>query len=93
MITPPEDLRPSIPGSRLPAGAPCSPARGSEPPPRRREHSNFGFNLPWWDRAFGTCRAQPADGQDAMEIGIMQFRDPGELRIDRMLLQPFPSPE
>jgi len=28
-----------------------------------------------------------------MEIGIMQFRDPGELRIDRMLLQPFPSPE
>src|SRR4051794_15257843 len=21
--------------------------------------SNFGFNLPWWDRLFGTYRAQP----------------------------------
>ena len=24
--------------------------------------SNFGFNLPWWDRLLGTCRAQPAAG-------------------------------
>ena len=55
--------------------------------------SNFGFNLPWWDRTFGTYRAQPSDGHDAMEIGITQFRDPAELRIDRMLLQPFRSPE
>jgi sterol desaturase/sphingolipid hydroxylase (fatty acid hydroxylase superfamily) len=22
-------------------------------------NSNFGFNLPWWDRLFGTCRPQP----------------------------------
>ena len=56
-------------------------------------NSNFGFNLPWWDRAFGTYRAQPSDGHDAMEIGITQFRDPAELRIDRMLLQPFRSPQ
>jgi len=52
-------------------------------------NSNFGFNLPWWDRLCGTYRAQPADGHDGMTIGIEQFRDAGELRIDRMLAQPF----
>ena len=55
----------------------------------RETNSNFGFNLPWWDRLFGTYRAQPEAGHDAMTIGIEQFRDPRELRLDRMLLQPF----
>jgi sterol desaturase/sphingolipid hydroxylase (fatty acid hydroxylase superfamily) len=55
----------------------------------RETNSNFGFNLPWWDRLFGTYRAQPAAGHDAMIIGIEQFRDSGELRLHRMLLQPF----
>jgi sterol desaturase/sphingolipid hydroxylase (fatty acid hydroxylase superfamily) len=52
-------------------------------------NSNFGFNLPWWDRLFGTYRAQPAAGHEGMTIGIEQFRDPGDLRLDRMLIQPF----
>ena len=52
-------------------------------------NSNFGFTLPWWDRLFGTYRAQPAAGHAAMTIGIEQFRDPGDLRLDRMLIQPF----
>jgi sterol desaturase/sphingolipid hydroxylase (fatty acid hydroxylase superfamily) len=52
-------------------------------------NSNFGFNLPWWDRMFGTYCAQPMAGHDAMTIGIEQFRDRSELRLDRMLLQPF----
>ncbi len=52
-------------------------------------NSNFGFNLPWWDRLFGTYRDQPAAGHAAMTIGIEQFRDPGDLRLDRMLIQPF----
>src|SRR5215510_5132419 len=55
----------------------------------REANSNFGFNLPWWDRLFGTYRAQPAAGHDAMTISIEQFRDARELRLDRMLLQPF----
>jgi len=55
----------------------------------RETNSNFGFNLPWWDRLFGTYREQPIAGHDGMTIGIEQFRDPGELRLDRMLLQPF----
>ena len=58
---------------------------------RRETNSNFGFNLPWWDRLLGTYRAQPAAGHDAMTIGIEQFRDARELGLDRMLLQPFRS--
>jgi sterol desaturase/sphingolipid hydroxylase (fatty acid hydroxylase superfamily) len=52
-------------------------------------NSNFGFNLPWWDRLFGTYRAQPAAGHEGMTIGIEQFRDSRELGLDRMLVQPF----
>jgi sterol desaturase/sphingolipid hydroxylase (fatty acid hydroxylase superfamily) len=55
----------------------------------RETNSNFGFNLPWWDRLFGTYRAQPSAGHEAMTIGIEQFREPRELGLDRMLLQPF----
>jgi sterol desaturase/sphingolipid hydroxylase (fatty acid hydroxylase superfamily) len=55
---------------------------------RTETNSNFGFNFPWWDRLFGTYRAQPAAGHDGMTIGVEVFRDPAELRLDRMLLQP-----
>jgi len=55
----------------------------------RETNSNFGFNLPWWDRLFGTYRAAPAAGQEAMTIGIEQFRDPRELGLGHMLIQPF----
>ncbi len=52
-------------------------------------NSNYGFNLPWWDRLLGTYRAQPAKGHDDMEIGIEQFRTRRDLWLDRMLIQPF----
>lgn len=52
-------------------------------------NSNFGFNLPWWDRLFGTYRAQPAAGHERMVIGISQFRSHRDLWLDRMLLEPF----
>jgi len=52
-------------------------------------NSNFGFTVPWWDRLFGTYRAQPAAGHEAMTIGVEGFRGENELRLDRMLLQPF----
>jgi sterol desaturase/sphingolipid hydroxylase (fatty acid hydroxylase superfamily) len=55
---------------------------------RRETDSNFGFNVPWWDRLFGTYRAQPALGHERMTIGIPVFRDQRELRLDRMLWQP-----
>jgi sterol desaturase/sphingolipid hydroxylase (fatty acid hydroxylase superfamily) len=55
----------------------------------RETNSNFGFNLPWWDRLFGTYRDQPEAGHIGMTIGIEQFRDAREQRLDRMLTQPF----
>jgi sterol desaturase/sphingolipid hydroxylase (fatty acid hydroxylase superfamily) len=54
------------------------------------EHnSNFGFNLPWWDRLFGTYCAQPEAGHERMIIGIKQFRSQRDLWLDQMLLEPF----
>ena len=53
-------------------------------------NSNFGFNLPWWDRLFGTYLDQPADGHSEMAIGLSQF--PDERRTERlhwMLWLPF----
>jgi sterol desaturase/sphingolipid hydroxylase (fatty acid hydroxylase superfamily) len=55
-------------------------------------NSNFGFNLPWWDRLLGTYRAQPRDGHEGMTIGIEQFRTRRDLRFDRMLIQPLRGP-
>jgi len=53
-------------------------------------NSNFGFNLPWWDRLFGTYREQPRAGQVGMTIGIHGHTDPREVaRLDGMLLMPF----
>ncbi len=51
-------------------------------------NSNFGFNLPWWDRLFGTYRAQPKDGHEGMTIGLAEFRTRRDLWLDRMLWQP-----
>ncbi len=52
-------------------------------------NANFGFTLPWWDRLFGTYVPQPREGHAAMTIGLREFRAPGELRLDRLLSQPF----
>jgi sterol desaturase/sphingolipid hydroxylase (fatty acid hydroxylase superfamily) len=52
-------------------------------------NSNFGFNLPWWDRLLGTYRAQPRAGHPEMTIGLALFRDPDGLTLPRMLALPF----
>jgi sterol desaturase/sphingolipid hydroxylase (fatty acid hydroxylase superfamily) len=51
-------------------------------------NSNFGFNVPWWDRILGTYLAQPKAGHEDMTIGIEQFRSRRSLWLDRMLIQP-----
>ncbi len=56
---------------------------------RDETDSNFGFCMPWWDRLFGTYREAPRAGQLGMTIGLPAFRDPRELRLDRLLTQPF----
>jgi len=55
----------------------------------RETNSNFGFNLPWWDRLCGTYRPQPEAGHDGMTIGLKEFRDPARLTLWRLLVQPF----
>jgi sterol desaturase/sphingolipid hydroxylase (fatty acid hydroxylase superfamily) len=55
-------------------------------------NSNFGFNLPWWDRLLGTDRPQPREGHESMTIGIEQFRTTRDLWLDRMLIQPLRGP-
>jgi sterol desaturase/sphingolipid hydroxylase (fatty acid hydroxylase superfamily) len=51
--------------------------------------SNFGFNLPWWDRLFGTYRDQPREGHTGMTIGLESFRDGRATGLYGLLLQPF----
>ncbi len=53
-------------------------------------NSNFGFNLPWWDRLCGTYREQPRDGHAGMVIGLHEPRDPRLVaRLSGLLRLPF----
>jgi sterol desaturase/sphingolipid hydroxylase (fatty acid hydroxylase superfamily) len=56
---------------------------------RHETDSNFGFNLPWWDRLFGTYRNQPTMGHVSMTIGLEIFRDPKMLILPWLLAIPF----
>ena len=53
----------------------------------KESNSNFGFNLPWWDRICGTYQAQPAAGHDGMVIGLQQYQNPKSLM--QLLVMPF----
>ena len=55
----------------------------------RETNTNFGFNLPWWDRLLATYRAEPDAGQEKMVLGLEQFRDPARLTLARLLVLPF----
>ena len=52
-------------------------------------NSNFGFNLPWWDRLLGTYRDQPEDGHKAMIIGLSQFQENLKQTLPWLLALPF----
>ncbi|MFM1892420.1 MAG: hypothetical protein RLZ44_1497 [Pseudomonadota bacterium] len=53
-------------------------------------NSNFGFNLSWWDRLFGTYREQPRHGHAGMTIGIRRYREPREVSwLPGLLALPF----
>ncbi len=55
----------------------------------RETNSNYGFNLPWWDRLFGTYKDLPNKGHTDMVIGLSQFRDPQKLSLPSLLILPF----
>lgn len=58
-------------------------------PTRAETDSNYGSVLPWWDYMFGTARLRDAAGCRALEPGLDEFRDHGELWLHRLLLQPW----
>lgn len=55
----------------------------------RETNSNYGFNVPWWDRLFGTYCAEPALGQTGMQIGLEHLGPPVCLNLFMMLRFPF----
>jgi len=55
----------------------------------RETNSNYGFNLPWWDRLLGTYKGQPDKGHERMAIGLSQFRDPERLTLPWLIILPF----
>jgi sterol desaturase/sphingolipid hydroxylase (fatty acid hydroxylase superfamily) len=55
-------------------------------------NSNFGFNIPWWDRLCGTYRSQPQAGHKNMTIGLNYLRDEQVTQnLAKMLYMPFKS--
>jgi len=56
---------------------------------RWETNSNLGFNFPWWDRLFGTYRAQPAKGHLGMTIGLDQYKEPRKLTLPWLMALPF----
>ena len=52
-------------------------------------NSNFGFNLPWWDRLFGTYKAQPRAGHERMRIGVEHLRQDRPRSLLGLLTLPF----
>ncbi len=59
---------------------------------REEANSNFGFNLPWWDRLLGTYTAQPVEGHQGMTIGLAHLQGLGRQKLHRMLAIPFTEP-
>ena len=55
----------------------------------RETNSNYGFNLPWWDRLFGSYRPQPRDGHLGMTIGLREWRNQADLGLRALLQIPF----
>lgn len=55
----------------------------------RETNSNYGFNVSWWDRLFGTYCAEPALGQTGMKLGLEHLGPPVCLNLFMMLRFPF----
>ena len=53
------------------------------------QDSNFGFDLTWWDRLFGTYRAKPRGQHANLVLGLKEERDPAALGLRALLLRPF----
>jgi len=55
------------------------------------QNTNFGVVFPWWDRLFGTYRAEPAAGRDNMGVGLREIDAKQGASLVGMLALPFRS--
>ncbi len=56
----------------------------------KETNSNFGFNLPIWDRIFQTYIKQPKSAHENMDIGVNEYRNPKQTQtLLGMLSMPF----
>ncbi|MGA9109378.1 MAG: sterol desaturase family protein [Smithella sp.] len=55
----------------------------------RETNSNYGFSFSWWDRIFGTYKAQPQEGHEKMKIGLNGYHDDRSLQLSALLTMPF----
>jgi sterol desaturase/sphingolipid hydroxylase (fatty acid hydroxylase superfamily) len=52
------------------------------------QNTNFGFNVSWWDRLFGTYRAAPSTPHESMPIGLADWRSPDTASVRALLSDP-----
>lgn len=55
----------------------------------RHTNSNYGFNLPLWDRLMGTYLPESEADPARLTLGVGPFRDPERLTLPWVLLLPF----
>lgn len=56
---------------------------------RRETDANYGFNLSWWDRLFGTYVPQPEQGHEGMTVGLKAYQTDDPTRLGWSLALPF----
>jgi len=53
-------------------------------------NSNFGFNISFWDRLFGSYQDQPSLGHEGIEIGLKDYNNSDlPKQLSSLLLMPF----
>lgn len=53
-------------------------------------NSNYGFNIPWWDRMFGTYKAQPRGEHANLKLGLPEYPESRQtIPLKSMLLMPW----
>ena len=53
-------------------------------------NSNYGFNIPWWDRMFGTYRAQPRGEHANLKLGLPEYPNSRQtIPLRSMLVMPW----
>ena len=60
---------------------------------RDETNSNYGFNIPWWDRMFGTYRAQPRGDHADLKLGLPEYPNSRQtIPLRSMLVMPWQRP-